>query len=508
MFSRVYTASIFGLDTELSCVEVNVANGLPKFLVVGLANQAVKEASDRIRAAVVNCGLSFPDKRVTVNLTPANVSKTGSHFDLPIAVGLLFACGQMTDERNVSKEAAFIGELSLDGRVNGVDGILPMIIGLQKRGIRKVVLPKESLSEAMLCEGMDFVPVAHLSELKEYIEGKTDIKAVAETESCQEEKYPDFAEIRGQAAVKRAAQIAAAGAHGMLMIGPPGVGKSMVGKRIPGILPPMSYSEKMDITQVYSIAGELNPKRPVISQRPFRAPHHSMSSAALIGGGAIPKPGEISLAHNGVLFLDELPEFSSHTIDMLRQPMEDGMVAITRANGRCVFPSSFMLVAAMNPCRCGYFGDPVKACTCTDGERLRYLGRISGPLLDRIDIHVVMERVVYNDMVSDRQEEISSEKLRNGVERAFLMQQERYKELDIARNSELTPLLIKEFCRLDKESDELMRKAFESLDLSARSYHRILKVARTIADVDEQTDIKQEHLLEALNYRKPEKFFG
>ncbi len=510
MFSSVVTASILGLDVECSRAEVNVASGLPKFLIVGLADQAVKEASDRIRAAVVNCGFEFPDRRVTVNLTPAGRSKNGSHYDLPIAIGLLLACGQLTACRSL-EDTAFIGELSLDGSVNPVDGILPMIIGLQKLGIERVMLPQGNIGEAGLLRGVELYPVSSLAQAAGHVNGDSPVRPAAHAAGgagAARAQVPDFSEILGQESVKRAAQVAAAGMHGMLMIGPPGVGKSMVGKRIPGILPPMTYKEQMDVTQIYSIAGELSPERPVISERPYRAPHHSMSAAALIGGGRVPHPGEISLAHCGVLFLDELPEFSSHTIDMLRTPMEEGRVMINRAEWRCSFPSQFMLVAAMNPCRCGYYGDPVRKCTCTETDRQRYIGRISGPLLDRIDIHVSMERVVYGDMSgSARKPGLSTAELREAVVSASKLQAQRYKNCGIDRNSQLTPALIKRFCVLESDASDIIRGAFESLSLSARSYHRILKVARTVADIGGSERIRSADILEALSYRCPERFF-
>ena len=509
MFSSVLTASIFGLDVECSRAEVNVASGLPKFLIVGLADQAVREASDRIRAAVVNCGFEFPDRRVTVNLTPAGRSKNGSHYDLPIAVGLLLACGQIRAEGG-AEGTAFIGELSLDGSVNPVDGILPMVIGLQKLGVKRVMLPQGNIDEARLLKGIELLPVSSLAQAAGHVSGDCVIRPAAfagGAAGAARAAVPDFSEILGQENVKRAAQVAAAGMHGMLMVGPPGVGKSMVGKRIPGILPPMSYAEQMDVTQIYSIAGELSPSRPVITERPFRAPHHSMSAAALIGGGRVPHPGEISLAHCGVLFLDELPEFG-HMIDVLRTPMEEGRVLISRAEWRCSFPSQFMLVAAMNPCRCGYYGDPVRKCSCTETERQKYIGRISGPLLDRIDIHVAMERVVYSDMSgSSRKPGLSTAQLREAVIRASELQAERYKGLGICRNSQLTPSLIKRFCVLEPEAAGIIKEAFESLSLSARSYHRILKVARTIADIEGSANIRASDILEALSYRCPERFF-
>jgi len=512
MYSRVLSASLFGLTGDETWVEVDTEKGLPCVTVVGLANQAIKEAKERIHSAMTNCSYDFPNSRITINLTPANRKKEGSHFDLAIAVGVMLSSGQIKVKVNNFENTAFLGELSLDGKINAVDGVLPMIIGLKKRGIERVVLPMENMGEAMLVKGMLLYPASTLAEVGEHIYGKNSInptEAEGYSVSGNASDTPDFADIRGQAVAKRAAQVAAAGMHGLLMIGPPGVGKSMIGKRIPGIMPPLTYNEQLEITQVYSIAGELNQNKPMITERPFRAPHHSMSSAALVGGGIIPRPGEISLAHTGVLFLDELPEFSSHTLDMLRQPLEDAKVSITRVNGKCVFPARFMLVAAMNPCRCGYYGDPVRKCTCTETDRKHYLGKISGPLLDRIDLNISMERIVYEDVVTfDKRKNTGTEELRRGVIRAIEMQRKRYDGTGIEYNSQLTPVLINRYCRLDEKCNGLMEDAFRKWDLSARSYHRILKLARTIADIDGEISIKEQHILEALSYKMPDKFYN
>lgn len=515
MYARVLTSSLFGLLGEKTWAEVACENGLPSFSVVGLANQPVRESRERIQAAVRNCGYEFPAKKITVNLTPANRKKDGSHYDLPIAIALLI-CADVAktkeyDDALSSEKIACFGELSLDGKVTAVDGALPMIIGLQKAGVQRLIIPEGNLSEAMLVKGMLFYPVKHLNNVIDMITGAERInplEATAEAAKDCPSNAPDFADIRGQELVKRAAQVAAAGMHGMLMIGPPGVGKSMVGKRIPGIMPPLSYQEQLDVTQIYSVAGLLTEKMPMIINRPFRAPHHSVSAASLVGGGRNPKPGEISLAHNGVLFLDELPEFASHTLDTLRQPLDDGEVSITRINGKIMYPSRFMLVAAMNPCRCGYYGDPVKQCSCTESDRIRYISKLSGPLLDRIDMHIAMERIVYQDISAENIGECANTAaLRKKVVSASKIQRERYIKHGIIGNSQLTPQLIKKYCRLDESGQNIMEAAFSKWHMSARSYHRILRLSRTVADLDASENIKDFHVLEALSYRMPDKYF-
>ena len=516
MYARVLTAGLYGLSGEPTWVETDVENGLPGFFMVGLADQAIREAKERIRSAVLNGGHKFPDKRITVNLTPANKRKEGSHFDLPIAMGLLLASEAVLCRGDLSS-TAFLGELTLDGRVLGTGGVLPMVIGLQRSGVRRVVLPKENAAEAGLVKGMEILPVETLAEAAEFIEGGlSEASFIAEGYRPPEDAEPilDFADIRGQQTVKRAAQVAAAGGHGLLMIGPPGTGKSMVGKRIPGILPDLTYEEQLEVTQIYSVAGQLDPQRPFLTQRPFRAPHHNLSAAALAGGGTNPKPGEISLSHCGVLFLDELPEFAPAALECLRQPLEDGQITIARAGGRCTYPARFMLVTAMNPCRCGYYGDPVKVCTCNESERKKYIGKVSGPLLDRIDMHVAVERVAYREIRSGLhpgaekgEPPISSAMLREGVVRAVEMQKFRYRGLAIRNNSSLTPQQTERYCPLDIACSRVMEAAFSRYSLSARAYHRILRTARTIADLEESEAIREKHVLEALSYRMPERYF-
>lgn len=510
MYASVTTASLYGLESKEVRVEIDVARGLPSFTVVGLANRSIREAKERIHSAVDGCGYRFPQKRITVNLSPANRKKEGSHFDLPIAAGVLIASAQVVPQPGLLKDTALLGELSLDGRLEPVDGVLPLVIGMRQRGIRQVILPRGNCAEAEAVADMVLIPAETLLQVGEHISGFRPLQAVRAA-GCSgvgpPVDLPDFCDINGQDMAKRAAAIAAAGAHGMLMVGPPGVGKSMIGERIPGIMPELSESERLEITQIYSIAGLLNASSPIALRRPFRSPHHSLTVQAMTGGGSRPRPGEVSLAHRGVLFLDELPEFSRQVLDTLRQPLEQGRITISRVQYTTDYPARFMLIAAMNPCRCGYFGDAVKPCTCTETDRQRYVGKISGPLLDRIDLHIGLERMDYGDIDvhAKRAPGLSSQEIRSHVEAAAQRQTHRYRNMPFRFNAQLPPESLAEFCRLDQASNALVRQAFSAWTLSARSYHRLLRVARTLADYEESERIREEHVLEALSYRMPER---
>lgn len=502
MLSIIHSSCLNGLEASIIQVEVDLANGLPIMNLVGLPDQSVKESRERVRSAIQNSGFNYPLKRITVNLSPADTKKEGSHFDLPIALGILQSSGQLGEWQG--DDTAVLGELSLDGRIQRVNGVLPMILDIQEKGFRQVVLPKGNLEEAALAIGLKIIGVETLRELVTWIqEGTLSQQAQEGKQTFIPGKYPseDFKDILGQENLKRGMEIAAAGGHNILMIGPPGSGKTMAARRLPSILPSLTYGEAMEITKIYSVAGLLKEKEGIITQRPFRAPHHTTPMVTLVGGGRVPKPGEVSLSHYGVLFLDELPEFSKATLEVLRQPIEEGQVTISRVKGTYTYPSKFMLVAAANPCPCGYYGTyGSKDCTCTPQQIRGYLGKISGPLLDRIDLMIETRPVPFGEMGQGVARETSAT-IRKRVEAAIKIQRNRYKGLAILNNAQLTPGEIRRFCCLTKEATGIMEQAYRRLNLSGRAYHRTLKVARTIADLAGAEKIEGVHLSEALQYR-------
>ncbi|HIQ02103.1 MAG TPA: ATP-binding protein [Anaerolineales bacterium] len=502
MLAKVTSCALLGLEGILVQVEVDTSNGLPSLTIVGLPDAAVKESSERVRAAIKNSGLLFPRKRLTVNLAPADIRKAGPAYDLPIAVGILLASEQAWPQ--AMEEALFVGELSLDGSVRHIPGVLPVAALARQEGLRRLFVPAADAPEAALVEGLEVVPVEDLGQLAAHLQGLREIPPYSPEHNPASLPPPayaaDFAEIKGQEHVKRALEVAAAGGHNALLTGPPGAGKTLLARSVPSILPAMSLEEALEVTKVYSVAGLLPPDTPLIRHRPFRAPHHTISHAGLVGGGHWPRPGEISLAHRGVLFLDELPEFGTRTLEGLRQPMEDGLVSIARSTGTLSFPARFMLIAAMNPCPCGYWGDPVRECTCSPATVTRYQKRISGPLLDRIDIHVEVPRVDYNKLTDDRRGEPSAA-IRERVERAREAQRERFAHTPLTCNAEMGPAEVREICRLDEAGRALVRAAMQQLQMSARAFHRILKLARTIADLAGSERIETAHLAEAIQYR-------
>ena len=498
MICSVHTLGINGILGSHITVECYISNGLPAFDIVGLPDAAVKEARERVRAAAKTSGLRFPTGRITVNLAPASLKKAGTHYDLPILLSIMAASGAIRRPRSSS---AFLGEVSLDGKIRPIAGVLPMAIAAKRAGFDTLFVPAQNAAEATLARGPAIIPVRTLKELIEGINGER----VLEEEPIwvPEKRQPgglDFKDVLGQENVKRAMEIAAAGSHNVLLIGPPGSGKSMLSKRLPSILPDMTWSESLAVTQIYSVMGMLSPKSPLVTERPFRSPHHTVSNAGLAGGGTNPRPGEISLAHNGVLFLDELPEFRRDTLDLMRQPLEDGKVTISRASGSVAYPAAFMLVCAMNPCKCGWYGDPSGKCTCSEQSVQNYRSRISGPLLDRIDIIVEVPAVQFEDLRSRKEAEPSSE-VKKRVNFARDQQHRRFGQQSGMCNARMGPAELRTFCQLDEESAELMHQAFDAFGLTARSYDRILKVARTIADLDGSKKICADHIAEAIQYR-------
>ena len=498
MICSIRTLGIIGIRGCEVTAECYISNGLPGFDIVGLPDAAVKEARERVRAAAKNSGLGFPTSRITVNLAPANLKKMGSCYDLPILLSILCACGSI---RRPKATTAFLGEVSLDGQVRRISGVLPMAIAAKKAGIEALFVPAENAAEATLARGPAIYPVHCVKELAQALNGEIQLaEEPLWIPGKQDGEILDFKDVLGQENVKRALEVAAAGSHNVLLIGPPGSGKSMLSKRLPSILPDMTWEESLEVSQIYSVMGMLDHKMPLVTKRPFRSPHHTISNAGLAGGGTNPRPGEISMAHKGVLFLDELPEFRKDTLDMMRQPLEDACVTISRVSGAVTYPAEFMLVCAMNPCKCGWYGDVSGRCTCSEQSVHNYRSRLSGPLLDRIDIVVEVPAVHFEELRARAEAEPSSV-IKARVNAARQRQNQRFGENRVMCNARMGPDEMRKYCDLDEASSELMRQAFEALGLTARSYDRILKVARTIADLEDCESIQPHHIAEAIQYR-------
>ena len=499
MLTRIETATLIGVEGYVVTVETDLHNGMPGFNIVGLADTTIKESFQRIKPAILNSGYRFPTGKVTINLVPAGKPKEGSHFDLPIALGITtLDTGATADEKT-----AFFGELSLDGHVNHIRGALPLVMSARKAGIKNIVLPESNAEEAAILEDINIFPVENLKEAVDYLQGKFLLKKhIGKKTDSYHKSDDDFSQVIGQESVKRALTIGAAGKHGVLMVGGPGCGKTMMAKRIPTIMPALSYEERLEITRIYSVAGMLSEASPIIGERPFRCPHHTISPVGLIGGGRRPRPGELSLAHKGVLFLDELGEFDGRTIDSMRQPVEDGFVRINRNLEEIIFPSDIMIVIAANPCKCGYLWDTKKVCTCTQKQIETHRRKLTGPFSDRIDIHIKVAPVADSD-IRKRAEigGISSEQMRNIVETARAVQRERYRGFSFSCNGELNDKGTRAFCRLGRECEEFMTEAYEKFGLTMRAYVKILKISRTIADIEGSEEISKAHIAEALSYR-------
>lgn len=497
MGARVFSASIFGFDCQIVEVEVEIVLGLPSMEIVGLPDATVSESKQRVYAAIKNTGKEFPRKRKIINLAPANLKKHGPSFDLPIAIGLLLASKQLVQE--LFEKGIIVGELALDGRVKPVSGILAIADAAKKKNFLKIFVPQKNASEASLVDDIEVYPISHLKDFFDQEKIQRFDKKYASAAASESEIEISFEDIKGQEHAKRGLVVAAAGSHNILMRGPPGTGKTLLAKSLKSILPPLNFNEAIEVTKIYSIAGKISVENPLIKNRPFRAVHHTASSVSIIGGGQIPKPGEISLAHRGILFFDEIPEFPSHVLEVLRQPMEEGKIAVNRASYSTVFPSRFMFVGAMNPCPCGFLGDPDKKCICMPRDLNRYRKKLSGPLLDRIDIFIEVPRLPHEKLISSQNS--GSGSFKNQVEISRKIQQERFRESRISLNSEMQPAHIKKYCKIEDKAENLLKIAVNEFNLSPRSYFKILKLSRTIADLEQKENIEIQHVAEALQYR-------
>ncbi len=510
MFAKVLSAAVLGIDAYIVDVEAHIERQLPKFTIVGLPEGAVKESKERVNGAIKNSNFKFPEKRITINLAPADIKKEGSGFDLPIAMGILTALGHVNPE--LLQKYLILGELSLDGTLRPVKGVLPITMAAQKAGVKGIILPLENAKEAAISKKVDVYPMSSLKETVDFFNHKSQPKSyevnIEEVFLNSRHYKLDFSDVKGQEHVKRALEVAAAGGHNILMVGPPGSGKTMLAKRFPTILPDLTLEEALETTKIHSVAGLLPADTALIATRPFRSPHHTISDAGLIGGGHVPKPGEVSLANHGVLFLDELPEFKKNVLEVMRQPLEDGKVTISRAALSLTYPAEFMLAAAMNPCPCGFHTDPNNECSCTPPQIQKYLARISGPLLDRIDIQIEVPAVRYKELSSEINGE-SSDSIRRRVKHARLIQQNRFNAIPhLFNNARMESKEIRQYCKIDSTGEELLKMAITKLGLSARAYDRILKVSRTIADIEGAADIRPEFVSEAIQYRSLDRVFG